>query len=118
MGLKWDYFLSDQIQFGVDTSIGIPLLGNFTIIFPDRMLQAAQDQILSNSLNVGISWKIQAPITYWVSNTFGLTLNPFIESIVYEESYIGRLETLDWDFTEPESRTYQFGAQLKAVFRL
>lgn len=88
LGLKWNLFVNDRFHLGLDASLGIPLGTRLAVRFPPR--------------KTGFSWKMQAPVTYWMDSSFGITFNPFVESIAY---------------SEPASQTYQFGSQVKAALR-
>jgi hypothetical protein len=113
IGLRWTHSIGDSFRFGLDGSIAIPLRGNFEIIFPGRLTTSRLPISLSNELKMDLSWKVQAPIEYSFSRSIGLSLNPFFESISYKYSYIGRIGNVS--VSEPASRTYQWGSQLKLL---
>ena len=113
IGLRWNQRLSDRIQIGLDGSVGLPIFSVFQIYF-------GGNESLSNALKTKLSWKIQAPIQYWLTPTQGISLNPFFETIAYEETNIGRRHTQfsgSSQIIEPASTTLQFGTQIKFLHR-
>jgi hypothetical protein len=124
LGIKWNYLVGNRFQFTLDASMGVPLYTQFEIIFPSS-ITGGQELKLSNALKTQLSWKVQAPMTFWANSSFGIVLNPFFESLAYSNSHIADIYSLDANgsivsiaISEPSSRTYQYGSQLKLAFKI
>ncbi len=122
VGFQWKYSLNDRFEVGLEPSIALPLSGFFELTYPGATTMEGKPAIFGNTLKSGTSFRVQAPVTYWIHPDYGLSLNLFFETLTFQESHIATLFYVrSWQtatISEPDSRTYHYGSQIRLHIRM
>lgn len=104
IGIRYEHQVSERINLGLDAAVHIPISSAF------KMLHSSFT--ISNSLKTEISGRVKAHLQYSFNEKYSIKVSPFIQTVKYKASYIGL------GFSEPSSKTLQYGSQLHFVANL